>query len=519
VSAVNGAHLLLETARDLGARICFANPGTTELTLVNAFDKVPDIRPVLGLFEGVCTGAADGYARVSGQIALTLLHLGPGFANGIANLHNARRARSPIVNIIGDHATWHLPYDAPLTSDIESLANPVSRGVVRLASVGTVAQDMVEAFDLAASAPGGVVTLIAPTDVMDAPAAAAAADADHKRSRAGYRSPSSDEIAQRGQSLPTTGEIILLLGGNALGERGIRAAGRIAEKTGARLLMESYPSIADLGGDLPKLERLAYFPQDVLAQLGDAQVVLVGAKRPVSYFGYEGQPSVLVRDERLTTIAADTDCCATALELLLDLLPERPARSATPPPSPPVRTQELSADEIVEELIAQLPEGAIISLEGSTLGAPFFRHAHRARQHRVMTNTGGAIGQGLPCAVGAAFGAPGARIVSLQSDGSAQYTLQSLWTMARERLPVTVIMASNHRYGILQTELKRAAIDLAQPAIERLTRLDDPRTDWTALAQGYGVPAIRATSAAEFAAALKQGLALDGPLLIQAELP
>ena len=518
MSAANGAHLLLETARDLGVRICFANPGTTELTLVNALDGVPEIRPVLGLFEGVCTGAADGYARVSGQVALTLLHLGPGFANGIANLHNARRAQSPIINVIGDHATWHLAYDAPLTSDIESLANPVSRGVVRLNNIETVTQDMAGAFDLAASAPGGVVTLIAPTDVMDAPAAGAAG-VGRKSSAAGYRSPSPEEIAQRGRSIPTTGEIILLLGGNALGERGIRAAGRIAENTGARLLMESYPSITDLGGDLPRLERLAYFPQDVLAQLGDAHVILVGAKRPISYFGYEGQPSVLVRDERLTTIAADTDCCATALELLFDLLPERPTGSALPLPLPPVRTQDLSADEIIEELIAQLPEGAVISLEGSTLGAPFFRQAHRARRHRVMTNTGGAIGQGLPCAVGAAFGAPSARIVSLQSDGSAQYTLQSLWTMARERLPVTVIMASNHRYGILQTELKRADIDLAQPAIERLTRLDNPRTDWTALAQGYGVPAIRATSAAEFAAALKRGLALDGPLLIQAELP
>ena len=518
MSAANGAHLLLETARDLGVRICFANPGTTELTLVNAFDAVPEIRPVLGLFEGVCTGAADGYARVSGQIALTLLHLGPGFANGIANLHNARRAQSSIINIIGDHATWHLPFDAPLTSDIESLAAPVSRAVVRLGSVDTVAQDMVEAFDAAASAPGGAVTLIAPTDVMDAPAPSATGTG-FKRSRVGYNAPSAAEIAERAASIPAGGEIILLLGGNALSERGIRAAGRLAEKTGARLLLESYPSIAELGGDLPRLERLAYFPQDVIAQLGEASVVLVGARQPISYFGYEGQPSVLVRGDRLTTIATESDCCATALELLLEILPARSAGTAMAPPPVPARTAHLSPDEIIEELITQLPEGAIISLEGSTLGAPFFRQAHRARRHRVMTNTGGAIGQGLPCAVGAALAAPGSRVVSLQSDGSAQYTLQSLWTMARERLPVTVIMAANHRYGILQTELKRGDADLTQPAIERLTRLDDPRTDWTALAQGYGVPALRAANAAEFAAALKQGLAQDGPLLIQAELP
>jgi len=517
VTGSNGAQLLLETARDLGVRICFANPGTTELTLVHAFDEVPEIRPVLGLFEGVCTGAADGYARVSGQVALTLLHLGPGFANGIANLHNARRAHSPIINIIGDHATWHLPFDAPLTSDIDSLASPVSRAVIHLRSTDTVRDDMARAFDIATSAPGGVVTLIAPTDVMDG---AVTPDATVRpSSRADLTIVADEDIARCAGSIPSDRELILLLGGNALGERAIRAAGRIAEKTGARLLMESYPRIVELGGDLPRLERLAYFPQDVLAQLGDATVVLVGARPPVSYFGYEGQPSQLVTGDRLVSLAAETDSCADALEALLARLPATPAENARALPAIPPRSPELSAEEIIEELIVQLPEGAVVSLEGSTLGTPFFRQAHRAARHRVMTNTGGAIGQGLPCALGAALGAPDARIVALQSDGSAQYTLQSLWTMARERLPVTIVMATNHRYGILQTELKRADIDLAQPAIEKLTLIADPRTDWTALAAGYGVEAVRVTNSAEFAAALRRGLELAGPLLIQAELP
>ncbi|BAV64434.1 acetolactate synthase large subunit [Sphingobium cloacae] len=519
MTGINGAQQLLETARELGVRICFANPGTTELTLVHALDAVPEIRPVLGLFEGVCTGAADGYSRVSGQVALTLLHLGPGFANGIANLHNARRAGSPIINIIGDHATWHLPFDAPLTSDIDSLAKPVSKAVLYLDSPDTLRDDVVRAYDLAMSAPGAVVTLIAPTDVMDAAPATGQNPVAPQSRKVGFNEVSKEEIVRCAQSIPSDRECILLLGGNALGEAAIRAAGRIAEKTGARLLMESYPRIANLGGDLPRLERLAYFPQDVLAQLGDATVVLVGAKTPTSYFGYEGQPSQLVSEDRLVSLASESDACAEALEALIDHLPSAAVRTVRDLPAIPPRSAELSADDIIEELVVQLPEGAVISLEGSTLGAPFFRQAHRARRHRVMTNTGGAIGQGLPCAVGAALGAPDARVVALQSDGSAQYTLQSLWTMARERLPVTIIMASNHRYGILQTELKRADVDLAQPAIEKLTVLADPKTDWTALAAGYGVEAVRVTTPAEFSAALRRGLELDGPLLIQAELP
>ena len=123
---MNGAESLIRTAIAAGVEVCFANPGTTEMPLVLAIDAIPGIRAILGLFEGVCTGAADGYARMAGKPAFTLLHMGPGFANGIANLHNARRARSPVVNLIGDHATWHLEADAPLTSDIVSLARPVS---------------------------------------------------------------------------------------------------------------------------------------------------------------------------------------------------------------------------------------------------------------------------------------------------------------------------------------------------------------------------------------------------------
>ncbi len=520
-----GADLLLDSLYQSGARICFANPGTTELGLVSALARDGRLRCVLSLFEGVCTGAADGYARVSGLVPLTLLHLGPGFANGIANLHNARRAGSRIVNLIGDHATWHLSYDAPLTSDIASLASPVSREVIYLDSADGITGGVARAFAATNQAEGGAATLVIPTDVVDAPAPTGA----EPNAAVPYQPApvAKDTIAAAASALAgssdTSAQTIILLGGNALTEAGIRAGAAVAAALGGRLLMEPYPAIVTLGGDLPRVERQAYFPDDVIAQMGEAHVVLAGARMPISYFGYEGWPSQLVPDSRLVRLAEPGEDAVGALEsLLADIGSTAAAPAAAPAASAPLSPEPeaaLSPASVVDELLVQLPQDAIISLEGSTLGGPWLRNAHRARRHRVMTNTGGAIGQGLPCAVGAALAEPGARVVSLQSDGSAQYTLQSLWTMAREGLKVTVIMAANHRYAILQTELNRAAAPLDDSVIASLTKLDKPKVDWVALAAGYSVEAVKVTTNAELAAALRRGLTLDGPLLIQAELP
>jgi acetolactate synthase-1/2/3 large subunit len=517
----SGAHILLEAAHAAGVRICFANPGTTELAVVRAFNAVPGMRAVLGLFEGVCTGAADGYARVAREPALTLLHLGPGFANGIANLHNARRAHSPIVNVIGDQATWHLPFDAPLTSDIESLARPVS-GVVRRLSPGeSIGAAVRSAVRQSFGPPGQVVTLIAPSDLMEEPSSVSGGSPPPP-SLVALREVAADTIVAAAKRLERRGPLILLLGHDALRERGQRAAQRIASATGARLLMESYPAIVELGGDLPPLERLAYFPQDVLAQIGDATVLLAGARRPISYFGYPGQPSDLVSPERLITLSEPGEDGVLALESLADRLEsaraaEKPGAIATSSQWGKGGSAALKAVDVAEALAARLPEGAIVSLEGSTCGGPFLKIAHRARRHSVMTNTGGAIGQGIPCAVGAAFARPESRIVCLQSDGSAQYTLQALWTLAREGLNVTLI-AANHRYGILETELARAGANITEPVLASLTRLT-PRVDWVALARGYGVPGVRVKTGEELGAALDNGFATQGPYLIQAELP
>lgn len=519
VSGRLGADLLLDSLYEGGARICFANPGTTELGLVSALARDGRLRCVLSLFEGVCTGAADGYARVSGQVPLTLLHLGPGFANGIANLHNARRAGSRIINLIGDHATWHLAYDAPLTSDIVSLAQPVSRQVISLAKPDAIADDVRQAFAATNLAEGGAATLIFPTDVVDAPAP----DNGNTVGFVPYQltSVGDDRIKSAVAALSEPGETIVLLGGSALTEAGIRAGAALAAALGGRLLMEPYPGIVTLGGDLPKVERQAYFPDDVIAQMGDARVVLAGARMPISYFGYEGWPSQLVPEERLVRLAAPGEDAVAALVALASQVGGEPARAPAPIEAvcSPEADAALTPVSVVEELLVQLPQDAVISLEGSTLGGPWLRNAHRAKRHRVMTNTGGAIGQGLPCAVGAALVQPDARIVALQSDGSAQYTLQSLWTMAREGLKVTIIIAANHRYAILQTELNRAEVPLDDKIVADLTKLDSPKVDWVALAKGYGVEAIRATTNGELSAALRHGLTLDGPLLIQAELP
>ena len=515
---LTGAQLLLRCAAALGVRACFANPGTTELALVRALDGAKEIRPVLGLFEGVCTGAADGYGRIAGLPALTLLHLGPGLANGMANLHNARRAHTPIVNIVGEHATWHLPYDAPLTSDITGLAAWASSHVFGLRTPADIPTAIRAAIEVSCGAPGAIATVIAPSDLMENEVAAQLPAMREPMQRATSVAADARRLTRAAQAL-RAGPVILLLGGDALNERGQRAAARIAAATGARLIMESYPAVVPRGGGLPYLERLAYFPQDVIAQLGAATVILAGALPPVSYFGYPGQPSQLVPDDRLIELSRPGEDGCLALESLLDALGPAAGRpdTVTGPPAGGSGAPFTPMD-IAETLVVELPEGSIVSVEGSTCGGPYLQRAHRAKTHTVMTNTGGAIGQGIPCGLGAAIARPQSRVVCLQSDGSAQYTLQALWTIAREGLDVTIIIAANHRYGILQTELRRAGADVDGAACARMTRLDSPRIDWLALARGYGVPAERIDSSESFQRALRHSLQTPGPCLIECQL-
>lgn len=522
--AVPGAEALVRAAAQADVRVCFANPGTTEMPLVAALDRVPGVRAVLGMHENVCTGAADGYARVAGHAAMTLLHLGPGLANGLANLHNARRAHTPLVNVVGDHASWHLAYDAPLTSDIAALAATVG-------SVHTVRSrpDMASATNAAigdAYRTLGVATLIVPADhqqslAPEQPAPPSGTETTNRSTRATVDSTQVKETAARLRSAGA--HSVLLLGGNALTGAGQRAAGRIAAALGTRLYSETFPARAERGGGLPAIDRLPYFPETAVAVLEDAAVVVIaGADEPVAYFGYQDIPSLLAPPGTVVRLADPHEDAESALLELADLLG---APAAAPGPAhrgsaepPPQDDEPLDGGGVGRTIAAILPDGAIVSIEGGTCGYPFFSAAAASSAHTVLTNTGGAIGQGLPCALGAAIAAPDRPVIALQSDGSGLYTAQALWTMSREQADVTVLIAANHTYNVLRTELDRHGNADFGPQAAALTSLSRPRVDWVALASGFGVPAVRATTAGALRAALSDAVASDGPHLIEMAL-
>lgn len=516
--AVSGAVVVLETARRAGVEVCFANPGTTEMPFVSALDQVPGMRAVLGLFEGVCTGAADGYGRMAGKPASTLLHLGPGFANGIANLHNARRARTPIVNVIGDHATWHLKYDAPLTSDIASLARPVSVWYRSTATTAALAQDTADACVAAMGAHRGSATLVVPVDLQQASMPAdAAVDTVALPQPPAVPSGRLEAVAE---ALREGGPLVFLLGDRALSARGQQAAARLVATTGARCYSETFPARTERGGGLPDIDRLPYFPEPAIAALAGARVVLAGALAPVAYFGYEGLPSELAPTESLLTLAEPGEAADDALARLADLLAAPAAVAGAPAVTHEVPAGPLTPQSIGRLLSNALPDDAIVSVEGGTCGYPFVTASAGAKRHTILTNTGGAIGQGLPVALGAAIACPQRRVFALQSDGSAQYTIQTLWTMARERLPVVMLITANRRYGILQTELQRAGSPLDGPNARALTVLDDPAFDWSGLARGYGVPCVTVATNEALQQALTDALAhTTGPMLIEMRLP
>jgi acetolactate synthase-1/2/3 large subunit len=512
---MNGAESLILTALNCGVDVCFANPGTTEMPLVAALDAAPRMRAVLALFEGVVTGAADGYARMADRPALTLTHLGPGFANGIANLHNARRAHSPVVNVIGDHATWHLAADAPLTSDIESLARPVSAWVRHSNSAGAIAADTAEAIAQAMRAPGHTSTLIVPADCQWSEAGAAA----EPHAAISPPAPPDSAVRAAAEMIRRDGaNAVLFMGGAALRQRGLNAAARIAGATGCRLMCETFPARVERGGTMPPVEKLPYFPEMALEALAkSASVILAGARAPVAFFGYPNTPSVLIPEGRdVATLATIEQDVVLALEALADLIgapksaPARAARSAAGRP-----TGALDATTVGAAIAAAMPENAIVMDEAATTGLPFFGASLSAPAHTYLALTGGAIGQGLPCATGAAIACPERRVIAFQADGSAMYTLQALWTQAREGLNVTTLLCNNRRYRILQVELARAGITEPGPKARSLTSLGNPNLDWVALAKGMGVPGVRVETAEALSQELARSLAEPGPKLIE----
>jgi acetolactate synthase-1/2/3 large subunit len=494
------------------------NPGTSEMHFVAALDQVPEMRSTLVLYEGVATGAADGFARMADRPAATLLHLGPGLGNGLANLHNARRASTPLVNIVGDHATYHQQYDAPLQSDIESVARNVS-GWFRVAErPDDVARDAAEAVAAACAPPGQVATLVLPADTswLDA-----AGPAEPVRPAARQAVPDST-VADVAKALRSGEPAALLLGGQAVRERGLLAASRAAASTGAKLLAETFPARLERGAGRPSVERLGYLAEFAVAQLdGLSHLVLVDAKAPVSFFAYPEKPSYLVPDGcQVHVLARGDDDAVVALEALADAVGAPADGAVVQPASRPDRPSgALTAESLAAAIGAVLPEGAIVADEGNTSGLFVSPMTAGAPPHDWLCLTGGAIGDGLPTATGAALACPDRKVLCLEADGSAMYNLQSLWTHAREALDVTTVIFNNKSYAILNLELNRVGAEPPGPRARDMLDLRRPDLDFVSLARGMGVNASRAETAEEFTEQLERAIAEPGPHVIDAILP
>ncbi|QUD86158.1 acetolactate synthase large subunit [Phenylobacterium montanum] len=512
---MNGADAILATLADNGVEACFANPGTSEMHFVSALDREPRIRPVLCLFEGVVTGAADGYGRMAGKPAVTLLHLGPGYANGVANLHNARRAYTPIVNVIGDHATYHRKYDAPLTSDIEALARPNSRWI-------GVAEDADHAAYLAAEAvrhsfgpPGGSATLVLPADCAWSPATRKGGVAERPMPAA----PDGAQVDAAARALKAAAKPVVLIGGQACEARGLAAAGRLAAH-GIRVLTDTFVARQPRGGARYSPDRMPYFAEMALSDLAGADLmVLAGTTQPVAFFAYPAMPSVLVPEGcQELSLAGRAEDAGAALEALADAL-GAPAEAAPNGYAVPERpTGEINAYTIGASIARHMPEETVISDDAVTSGLPIFMQTRGARPHDWLALTGGAIGQGIPVAIGAAVACPDKKVLCLTGDGAGMYTVQGLWTIARESLDVTVVVFANHSYRILGIELSRTGAGKPGVSAASLLDLGDPRIDWTALARGMGLPAVRCETAEAFDAALAGAMGQKGPIVIEAAM-
>ena len=511
---MNGAQALIRTLAGCGVEVCFANPGTSEMHFVAALDAVPEMHGVLCLSEGVVTGAADGYGRMTGRPAAALLHLGPGLGNGLANLHNARRAATPLLTVVGDHATYHKRLDAPLESDIDSIARAVSVWARRSLRAADVAADTAEAVAAASASPGGVATLILPADVSWTEGGEPAPPL-----RPRPPAPVPDEVTGSAAKALRTGQpCVILLGGAGMRQPALQSASRIAAATGARLIGETFPARHERGAGIPAVERLAYLAEFAAGQLaGTRHLILAGARPPVSFFAYPGKPGSLVPVGcQVHVLAGPGDDVAGALASLADLVAGGIAPAAQPAARPALPSGDLTPETAAAVIGALLPAGAIVSDEAVTSG--FFLPAATAGApaHDWLTLTGGAIGQGLPLAAGAAIACPQRPVIALEADGSAMYTISALWTHAREGLDITTVIFSNRSYAILAMELGRVGVAAAGEAARSLLDLTRPPLDFTALAAGMGVPASRATTAEEFAAQLSKALAEPGPHLIEA---
>ncbi|WP_374572938.1 acetolactate synthase large subunit [Phenylobacterium sp.] len=514
---MNGADALLETFVDNDVTACFANPGTSEMQFVAALDRQPKMRPVLCLFEGVATGAADGYGRMADKPACTLLHLGPGYGNGVANLHNARRAFTPIVNVIGDHATYHRQYDAPLNSDIPALARPNSLWVKSADRADDVAGLAAEAIGAAYGPPAGCASLILPAD-------SAWNETSRRTAKATIPArvaPAGEAVDAVARALKAAKKPVVLLGGQACRAEALAQAARLAAH-GIRVMTDTFVARQPRGAGVFAPGRMQYFGEAALADLeGVDLMVLTGTVAPVAFFAYPGRPSLLVPEGCATvTLATRQEDSVAALAALADALgapasgPVQPLKRPDPAPAGMLTPQSAGV-----AIARHLPEGAIICDDSVTSGGGVAVPCMTAVPHEVLALTGGAIGIGAPLAVGAGVAAPDRKIVALCGDGAAMYTVQALWSIARENLDCTVVVFANHSYRILNIEMGRTGSGNPGPSASKLLDLGAPKIDWVAMAKAQGLPAVRCETAEDFERAFGGAMAQTGPMFIEAAIP
>ncbi|QHE84674.1 acetolactate synthase large subunit [Hydrogenophaga sp. BPS33] len=512
---MNGAESLVRTLVDGGVELCFANPGTSEMHFVAALDSVSGMRCVLCLFEGVATGAADGYYRMARKPAASLLHVGSGLGNGLANLHNARKARSGIVNIVGNHAVYHQQHDTPLSADVEAVARPMSDWVRSATSSRTVAADAADAIAVACQPPGRIASLILPANT-----AWEAADGPAAPRSVQPRSTVSRELVRNVASILQANEgVTLLLGDAGLYARAKELAGRIAAKTGCSLLSEYQSAREERGVGRVAIARIPYSVDSAVAMLRETRhLILIGAKPPVAFFAYPEKPSVLTQpDCQLTTLAnADEDIeqALYALAEELGALDTPPLQVATGPRPLPAKGP-FTLEGIAQSLAAFIPDDAVVVDESVSSGRGFAPITQNAAPHDWLSPMGGSIGFGLPQAVGAAVAVPDRKVILLQADGSAMYTLSAMWTMAREQLNIVIVVFSNRGYKILLGELANVGGGKPGGNAMRMMTIDDPALDWQALARGFGMTSSRACNLDEFNRELALGIDHKGPHLIE----
>jgi acetolactate synthase-1/2/3 large subunit len=511
-----GAEAIIRTLVAGGVDTCFVNPGTTEIHLVAVLDRLTETRCILALFEGVITGAADGYARMAEKPAWTLLHLGPGFANGLANLHNASRAQIPMINVVGQHATYHIRRDTPLTADIEGLARPYSKWLRTICSAAEAGFDVAEAICASQRMPGNIATLIVPSDVSWSEGGAVATiPASTKAPR-----PATETVERIAGLLRSGVKTAILLGGNTLYGKGLQAAGQVAQATGAKLLAPYPLTRLERGAGTPDVERVHYILEAAKEQLKEfRQMILVGTVAPVAYFAYPNKDSTLTGPEcAIHTLAGVGEDCAGAMQDLVEALPMpvNPQHAvANIVQRRPMPSGKITTAGLADAISALMPENTIVVDESMTSGRELMPSTKLAPRHDWLGNTGGAIGIAMPLALGAAVACPERQVLCLSADGSGMYTVQALWTMARESLRIVTVIFANRVYGVLKREFSFLGTGPIGPRAADMFDICRPDLDWVMLARGMGVPASRVTSLEEFSNALINAFQSGGPSLIE----